>query len=186
MKKQLLSPEQISQIIRLLKTRFQAKAMRHVGYTWMEVEARLRAYPEVLRSLFMMEVTGGEPELIQKDAVTDEFIFYDCSPESPAGRRSLCYDQEALEARKDNKPKGSALGMAAAMGISLLTEDEYWALQQFGEFDRKTSSWILTPSSVRKKGGAFFGDRRYDEIFTYHNGAESYYASRGFRGVVGV
>lgn len=154
---------------------------RHLDLKWANVQAKLEANAEKLWSLREMEQTGGEPDVVGHDKKTGEYIFYDCSPESPEGRRSLCYDREALESRKEHKPKNSAIDMAAAMGVELLSEDEYRELQKLGEFDRKTSSWVKTPSDIRKLGGALFCDRRYDTVFVYHNGAESYYAARGFR-----
>ncbi len=164
----------------LLAARFAAHPGRHEGLTWSDVEASLHAATsEKLRSLAAMEETGGEPDVVGREG--DAFVFVDCAPESPIGRRSLCYDQKALDARKENKPKAAALETAAAMGVALLTEDQYRALQTLGEFDRKTSSWIETPAAIRALGGALFCDRRYDAIFTYHNGADSYYAARGFR-----
>ncbi len=169
-----------------LRKRFELHMHRHPGLTWAEVEARLRASPGKLISLQQMEQTGGEPDVVGFDAKAGEFIFCDCSPESPKGRRSLCYDRAALEARKENKPAGSAMDMAAAMGIELLTEEQYRALQQLGPFDTKTSSWLKTPDPIRELGGALFGDRRYNHVFVYHNGAESYYAARGFRGLLRV
>ncbi len=169
-----------------LRKRFELHMHRHPGLTWAEVEARLRASPGKLISLQQMEQTGGEPDVVGFDAKAGEFIFCDCSPESPKGRRSLCYDRAALEARKQNKPAGSVVEMAAAMGIELLTEEQYRALQQLGPFDTKTSSWLKTPDPIRELGGALFGDRRYNHVFVYHNGAESYYAARGFRGLLRV
>jgi hypothetical protein len=169
-----------------LKSRFENNMHRHKGLTWEDVQARLTSNPEKLRSLNEMERTGGEPDVVGYDKKTGEFIFYDCSAESPSGRRSLCYDNEALKSRKEHKPKGSAVGMAEAMGIDLLTEEQYRELQTLGEFDTKTSSWIHTPDEIRKLGGALFCDRRYNHVFTYHNGAESYYAARGFRGSLRV
>ena len=165
-----------------LQKRFEENMHRHAGIEWAKVQTKLEANDEKLWSLSEMERTGGEPDVIRLDKTTGEFIFYDCSEESPKGRRSLCYDPAALEYRKEHKPKDSAVNMAAAMGIELLTEEEYWELQQLGEFDLKTSSWLRTPPEVRKLGGAIFGDRRFGRIFTYHNGAESYYAARAFRG----
>src|ERR1041384_3993349 len=159
---------------------------RHKGLQWAEVQAKLKANPEKLWSLNEMERTGGDPDVVGQDKKTGEYTFCDCSPESPKGRRSVCYDREALEARKENKPKDSAIEMAAAIGIELLTEEEYRQLQKLGDFDTKTSSWVKTPSDVRKLGGALFCDRRYDKVFLYHNGAESYYAARGFRGSLRV
>lgn len=173
-------------LIGTLKQRFEKHMARHRALDWAAIQARLQAHPEKLPALQEMENTGGEPDVIGYDEATGEYTFCDCSPESPAGRRSLCFDEPALQARKENKPGGSAVAMAEAMGISMLTEDQYRALQQLGEFDRKTSSWIQTPSTIRKLGGALFCDRRYDHVFTYHNGAESYYAARGFRGLTKV
>lgn len=169
-----------------LEERFVKHEGRHRGIEWGEVPKRLQARPEKIQSLYGMESTGGEPDVIGVDAKTGELSFCDCSPESPAGRRSLCYDRAALDSRKEHKPVTSALEMAEAMGIELLTEDQYRALQELGEFDRKTSSWILTPDPIRRLGGALFCDRRYDHVFTYHNGAESYYGVRGFRGILRV
>lgn len=177
---------QRDELIRVLKNRFEKNMDRHQRFDWSAVQAKLEANAEKLQTLHEMERTGGEPDVIGYDQQTGEFTFCDCSPESPAGRRSLCYDGAALASRKENKPGGSALEMAAAMGIAILTEDQYRALQKLGEFDRKTSSWVQTPSSIRKLGGALFCDRRYDQVFVYHNGAESYYAARGFRGLLKV
>jgi len=177
-----LSPEQREELFRTLKARFEKNMNHHTGLEWVKVQAKLEANAEKLRSLNEMERTGGEPDVVGQDKKTGEYIFYDCSAESPQGRRSLCYDREALESRKEHKPEGSALDMAAAMGIELLTEDQYRELQKLGSFDTKTSSWVMTPSAIRKLGGAVFCDRRYDTVFLYHNGAESYYAARGFRG----
>lgn len=170
----------------VLRARFEKNMARHKGLEWAKVQAKLEANPEKLWSLDDMEVTGGEPDVVRYDEKTGEYIFYDCSAESPKGRRSVCYDPEALESRKEHKPKDSALGMAADMGIEILTEQQYRELQQFGEFDTKTSSWVQTPANIRKLGGALFCDRRYDTVFLYHNGAESYYAARGFRGSLRV
>jgi hypothetical protein len=181
-----LSPKQIEELLKILKARFEKNLNRHKGIEWTKVEAKLKKNTDKLWSLNEMERTGGEPDVVGYDKKTGEYIFYDCSTESPNGRRSLCYDREALEARKENKPKDSALNMATAMGIDLLTEEQYRELQKLGEFDLKTSSWVKTPSEIRKLGGAIFCDRRYDNVFTYHNGAESYYAARGFRGVLKV
>lgn len=177
-----LSAEERRELLRVLKERFEKNGERHQGMEWGQVQARLEANAEKLRSLGEMEWTGGEPDVVGRDAKTGEYIFYDCSAESPQGRRSLCYDGEALDARKEHKPKGSAVEMAEAMGIELLTEEQYRELQKLGEFDRKTSSWVKTPEKVRKLGGALFCDRRFDTVFVYHNGAESYYAARGYRG----
>ena len=176
-----LSPEQGKQLLRALKARFETNMNRHEGLEWAKVQAKLEAHAEKLWSISEMEGTGGEPDVVGHDKKTGEYIFYDCSPESPKDRRSLCYDREALDSRKENKPKGSALDMADAMGIELLTEEEYRGLQKLGEFDTKTSSWVRTPAAIRKLGGALFCDRRFDTVFLYHNGAESYYAARGFR-----
>ena len=169
-----------------LRTRFEKNVHRHKGLAWAKVQTTLGTTPAALVSLQKMEATGGEPDVIGRDGGTGRYLFCDCSAESPAGRRSLCYDREALDARKDNKPEGSAIEAAAAMGIELLTEDQYRALQQLGEFDTKTSSWIATPGDVRALGGSLFCDRRYGRVFVYHNGAQSYYAARGFRGVLRV
>ena len=165
-----------------LKDRFEKNMPRHPEIDWSSVEAKLKAFPERLQALEEMERTGGEPDVIGSDEKTGEFIFCDCSLESPTGRRSLCYDRVALDSRKENKPSGNALETAASMGIELLTEQQYRELQERGEFDRKTSSWVKTPDKIRDLGGAIFGDRRYDQVFVYHNGADSYYAARGFRG----
>lgn len=174
------------QLLGTLKARFEKNMNRHSGLEWAAVQARLEAKPEKLWSLSEMERTGGEPDVVGHDEKTGETIFYDCSAESPKGRRSLCYDREALEARKENKPAGSAVGMAADMGIELLTEEQYRELQKLGHFDTKTSSWLKTPSEIRQLGGAIFADYRYGHVFVYHNGAESYYAARGFRGSLRV
>jgi hypothetical protein len=168
-------------LLETLKARFEKNSSRHKGLDWAKVQARLRADAEKLRSLGEMEKTGGEPDVVGRDKKTGEYLFYDCSAESPNGRRSLCYDGEALASRKEHKPKNSAIDMAAAMGIELLTEQQYRELQELGDFDTKTSSWVQTPSGIRELGGALFCDRRYDTVFVYHNGAESYYAARGFR-----
>jgi len=177
-----LSPEQRERLIRALKARFEKNMNRHAGLAWAQVQTKLEIGAEKLWSLYEMERTGGEPDVVGHDERTGEYIFYDCSAESPKDRRSLCYDGEALESRKQHKPENNALDLAAAMGIELLTEEQYRELQTLGEFDTKTSSWIRTPSRIRKLGGALFCDRRYDTVFVYHNGAESYYAARGFRG----
>lgn len=182
MSKKELSPEQQSALLRTLKTRFEKNINRHKGLEWGKIEAKLEANTEKLWSLNEMEITGGEPDVVGFDKKTDEYIFYDCSAESPKDRRSFCYDCEALESRKEHKPKNNVIDMAATMGIELLTEEQYRELQELGDFDTKTSSWIRTPSNIRKLGGALFCDRRYDNVFVYHNGAESYYAARGFRG----
>lgn len=181
-----ITPEQREELLRTLKARFEQNMHRHPGLDWAEVQARLEARPDKLWSLYEMERTGGEPDVVGFDSQTGEYIFYDCSPESPKGRRSLCYDPEALESRKEHKPAGSAVGMAEAMGIELLTEQEYRELQKLGAFDTKTSSWVKTPPEIRRLGGAMFCDRRYNTVWTYHNGAESYYAARGFRGSLRV
>jgi len=186
MAKETLSKKQSEELLKALKARFEKNMNRHPGIEWSKVQARLEGNAQKLRSLHEMENTGGEPDVVGHDKKTGEYIFYDCSAESPSGRRSFCYDPEALESRKENKPKGSAVGMAAAMGIELLTEEQYRQLQSFGKFDLKTSSWVKTPAAIRKLGGALFCDRRYDTVFLYHNGAESYYAARGFRGWVKV
>ena len=170
------------ELLKVLKARFEQNMNRHKGLEWAKLQPRLEAHSEKLRSLQEMERTGGEPDVVGQDKKTGEFIFYDCSADSPKGRRSFCYDPEALESRKEAKPKDSAVGMATAMGIELLTEEEFRELQKLGEFDTKTSSWLKTPPEVRKLGGAIFGDRRFNRVFVYHNGAESYYAGRGFRG----
>ena len=181
-----LTKAQINELIGTLSERFASNPARHKGVKWAEVEERLLAEPAKLASLFQMEATGGEPDVVGRDKKTGEFIFFDCSAESPKGRRSVCYDQAALDSRKEHKPKHSAIGMAAEMGIKILTEGEYKELQKLGEFDLKTSSWIETPAEVRDLGGALFCDRRYGQVFTYHNGAESYYGARGFRGSLRV
>lgn len=178
----MLSPEQREEILGILKTRFEKNMNRHEGLEWAKVQDRLETNPEKLWSLNEMETTGGEPDVIDHDTKTGEFIFYDCSAESPKGRRSVCYDREALEARKQHKPQNSAIDMAVDMGIEILTEEQYRELQKFGNFDTKTSSWVKTPANIRKLGGAIFCDRRYNTVFVYHNGADSYYAARGFRG----
>ena len=184
--KKELSPEQREELLNTLKARFEKNMHRHKGIEWAKVQARLAANPEKLWSLDDMEITGGVPDVVGHDKKTGEYIFYDCSAESPQGRRSVCYDREALEARKEHKPKDSAMDMATAMGIEILTEEQYRELQQLGEFDLKTSSWVITPSDIRKLGGALFADYRYGHVFVYHNGAESYYAARGFRGSLSV
>jgi len=180
--KKELSPEQRNELLRALKARFEKNMNRHKGLEWAHVQAKLAANGEKLWSLSEMERTGGELDVVGHDKKTGEYIFYDCSPESPKGRRSVCYDREALESRKEHKPEDNAVDMAAAMGIELLTEEQYRGLQKLGKFDTKTSSWVKTPSNIRKLGGALFCDRRFDTVFLYHNGAESYYAARGFRG----
>lgn len=181
-----LSAEQRKELLAVLKTRFEKNVTRHETIDWAEVQERLEGDPGKLWSLHEMERTGGEPDVVGRDEATGELIFVDCSVQSPKGRRSVCYDQEALKARKEHKPEDSAMNMAAAMGIELLTETEYRKLQQLGEFDTKTSSWVKTPSDIRQLGGALFCDRRYDTVFVYHNGAQSYYAARGFRGSLRV
>jgi hypothetical protein len=184
--KKELSPKQREELIRALKARFEKNMNRHKGLEWAKVQAKLEANAKKLRSLNEMERTGGEPDVVAYDKKTGEYIFYDCSAESPQGRRSFCYDREALEARKEHKPKNSAMDMAADMGIEILSEEHYRELQTLGNFDTKTSSWLMTPSEIRKLGGAIFADRRYDHVFVYHNGADSYYAARGFRGALRV
>ena len=184
-KKELLH-EQRENLLKLLKARFEKNMNRHEGVEWAKVQVKLEANIDKLWSLNEMENTGGEPDLVGQDKESGEYIFYDCSAESPKGRRSLCYDLEALESRKEFKPKDSAVDMAATMGVEILSEAEYRALQQFGNFDTKTSSWVKTPADIRKLGGAIYCDRRYNRVFVYHNGAESYYAVRGFRGSLGV
>jgi len=181
-----VSKKQRDELFQTLKGRFEKNMNRHQGLEWSAVQARLETSPEKLWSLSEMEKTGGEPDVVGRDKKTGEYIFYDCSAESPKNRRSLCYDREALDSRKADKPKGSATEMAAAMGIEILTEEQYRELQKLGEFDTKTSSWVKTPSKIRELGGAIFCDRRFDTVFLYHNGAESYYAARGFRGSLRV
>jgi uncharacterized protein DUF4256 len=184
--KKELSPEQRKELLRALKARFEKNMNRHKDLTWAKVEAKLAANTEKLWALNEMERTGGEPDVVGNDKKTGEYIFYDCSAESPKDRRSVCYDGEALESRKENKPKNNAIDMAAAMGIELLTEVQYRELQELGDFDTKTSSWVQTPTDIRELGGALFCDRRYNHVFMYHNGADSYYAARGFRGALRV
>ncbi|MDF1500369.1 MAG: DUF4256 domain-containing protein [Anaerolineales bacterium] len=184
--RQELSSEQREALLKVLKARFEKNMNRHQGLEWDEVEARLKAHPEKLWSLNEMERTGGEPDVVGHDQKTDEYIYFDCSAESPKGRRSVCYDLEGLESRKEHKPENNAVDMAADMSIELLTEQQYRELQQLGEFDTKTSSWVQTPPEIRKLGGALFCDRRYDHVFVYHNSAPSYYAARGFRGSLRV
>jgi Protein of unknown function (DUF4256) len=184
--KKNLSSTESEALLKVLKTRFEKNRNRHTGLEWANVQARLEASREKLWTLNKMEETGGEPDVVGLDKKTGEYIFYDCSAESPKERRSLCYDCEALEKRKENKPEDNAMDMASAMGIQLLSEGEYGELQKLGTFDTKTSSWIVTPPDIRKLGGALFCDRRYDTVFVYHNGAESYYAARGFRGSLRV
>jgi hypothetical protein len=185
-KNKKLSSDQRNELLKVLKARFEKNMNRHKGIEWAKVQARLEANPDKLWSLDEMELTEGEPDVIGLDKKTGEYIFCDCSAESPKGRRSICYDGEALESRKEHKPKDSAVGMANDMGIEILTEAQYRDLQKLGNFDTKTSSWVLTPADIRKLGGALFCDRRYGTIFLYHNGAESYYAARGFRGLLRV
>ena len=181
-----LSPEQREELLSALKARFEKNINRHKGLEWAKVKAKLETNTEKLWSLNEMEITGGEPDVVSYDKKTGEYIFYDCSAESPKGRRSICYDHEALESRKEHKPENSAIQMAADMGIELLTEEQYRELQKLGKFDTKTSSWVKTPSDIRKLGGAIFCDYRYGNVFVYHNGAESYYAARAFRGLLRV
>ncbi|HLY70578.1 MAG TPA: DUF4256 domain-containing protein [Puia sp.] len=184
--KKKLSSTQSTGLLKILKARFEKNMNRHKGFDWAAIQARLTANTEKLWSINEMEITGGEPDVVGFDKKTGEYIFFDCSPESPKERRSLCYDHEALETRKENKPADSAVNMGEDMGIELLTEDQYRALQQLGNFDMKTSSWVKTPPDIRKLGGAIFCDRRFNTVFLYHNGAETYYASRGFRGSLQV
>lgn len=184
--KKKLSTSQSEELLSILKARFEKNMKRHKDLEWDKIQAKLQAAPAKLWSLNEMEMTGGEPDVVVYDKKTGEYIFYDCAPESPKGRRSICYDHEALEARKEHKPKDSAINMAADMGIEILNEEQYRELQQVGIFDIKTSSWIETPANIRKLGGALFCDRRYETVFLYHNGAESYYAARGFRGSLRV
>jgi len=181
-----LSPEQREELLRVLKARFEKNMNRHKGLEWTKVQAKLEANPEKLWSLNEMERTGGEPDVVGHDKKTAEYIFYDCSAESPKDRRSLCYDREGLDSRKENKPENNVIDMATALGIELLSEEQYRELQKLGNFDTKTSSWVKTPSDIRKLGGAIFCDRRYGTVFVYHNGADSYYAARGFRGSLRV
>ena len=182
----ILSNKQHQELLKTLQARFEKNVDRHKGLEWAQVQAKLEGSAENLWSLNEMERTGGEPDVVGHDVKTGDFIFLDCSPETPKGRRSLCYDHQALESRKEHKPKDSAMDMASAMGIELLNEEQYRELQKLGNFDTKTSSWVKTPSPIRKLGGALFCDRRYDAVFVYHNGAESYYAARGFRGSLRV
>jgi hypothetical protein len=184
-KKQLSVADQAA-LLKILKTRFEKNMSRHKNLSWPNVESKLAASKEKMWSLSEMEKTGGEPDVIGHDKKTDEFIFCDCADESPKGRRSICYDHEALEARKENKPENSAINMAEEIGVEILSEEQYRDLQKLGNFDTKTSSWVKTPPEIRKRGGAIFCDRRYDHVFVYHNGAESYYAARGFRGILKV
>ena len=184
--KKELSPDRHEELLRALKTRFEENMSRHKVHKWAEVQTRLEGNTEKLWSINEMERTGGEPDVVDYDKKTGEYIFYDCSAESPASRRNVCYDREALVSRKEFKPKDTAMDMAAAMGIEILTEEQYRELQRLGNFDTKTSSWLKTPSEIRKLGGAIFGDRRYDHVFVFHNGADSYYGVRGFRGSLRV
>ena len=184
--KKNLSPKQREELLRALKTRFEKNMNRHKGLEWAGVAARLEANPEKLWSLHEMERTGGEPDVVGHDKKTGEYIFYDCSVETPQGRTSVCYDREGLESRKEHRPDNTAMDMAAAMGIEILTEEQYQELQKLGEFDMKTSSWVKTPAEMRKLGGALYGDRRYGRVFTGHNGAQSYYSARAFRGSLRV
>jgi hypothetical protein len=184
--KKKLSSGQSEELLKTLKARFEKNMSRHKGLDWAKVQTRLKARPDKLWSLGEMEKTGGEPDVVRHDKVTGEYIFFDCALQTPEGRVSLCYDEEALAARKEHKPKGSALGLAAAMGVEVLTEEQYLELQELGEFDTKRSSWIRTPAEIRKLGGALYCDRRYGRVFVGHNGAESYYSGRGFRGSLRV
>lgn len=181
-----LSPEQRKEVLKVLETRFKKNMHRHHDLDWDQIEGRLKANPDKHWSLQEMEISGGEPDVVSHDKVTGEYIFYDCSAESPKGRRSVCYDREAMNSRKENKPENNAMDMAVEMGIEILSEEQYRELQRLDIFDTKTSSWVKTPSAIRKHGGAIFCDRRYDHVFMYHNGAESYYAARGFRGLLKV
>jgi hypothetical protein len=182
----VLAPEQIESLLKVLQTRFEKNTPRHKGISWNEVKAKLEKNPEKLWSLDVMEETGGEPDVVGQDKKTGEYLFYDCSEESPKGRRSICYDREGWESRKEHRPDNTAIDMAQEMGIEILTEEEYRDLQKLGKFDAKTSSWLKTPENIRKHGGAIFGDYRYEHVFVYHNGAQSYYAGRAFRGVLRV
>jgi hypothetical protein len=184
--KKELSPDQREELLRKLKARFEKKMNRHKGLEWSKVQAKLEANPEKLWSLSEMESTGGEPDVVGHDKKTGEYIFFDCSPETPKGRVSVCYDREGWESRKEHRPKTTAMDLAAAMGIELLTEEQYGEMQKLGEFDTKTSSWVKTPADIRKLGGALYCDRRYGRVFVGHNGAQSYYAARGFRGSLRV
>jgi hypothetical protein len=184
--KMKLSSGESKGLLNELKIRFEKNMHRHKGMDWLKVQSRLEANPEKIWSLNEMEITGGEPDVVACDIKTGEYIFYDCATESPKGRRSICYDHEALESRKENKPANSAIGMATAMGVDILTEEQYRELQKFDKFDTKTSSWVKTPADIRKSGGAVFCDYRYGNVFLYHNGAESYYAARAFRGALRV
>jgi hypothetical protein len=184
--KRELSTKEREALLKELKTRFEKNMGRHAGIQWDAVQARLESNPEKLWSLHEMEKTGGEPDVVGHDKKSGEYIFFDCTPESPKGRQSLCYDREALESRKEHKPKNSVMDLAGAMGIEVLTEEQYFALQQLGTFDTKSSSWLQTPAEIRKLSGAIFGDRRFGRVFVYHNGAQSYYSGRGFRGSLRV
>lgn len=184
--KQALSPQEQEELLSVLEARFKKHPNRHKGLEWSPIKTRLEAAPEKLWSLHQMEQTGGEPDVVGQDATTGEYLFYDCSPESPKGRRSVCYDREALESRKEHKPENNALDMAAAMGIELLTVEQYRELQALGTFDTKTSSWVKAPADIRQLGGALFAEYRYGHVFVYHNSAPSYYAARGFRGALRV
>jgi len=184
--KNTLSPADREALLTTLRARFEKNMARHKGLAWSKVQARLEARADKLGSLHQMEETGGEPDVVSQGKTTGEYVFFDCAAESPRGRRSLCYDREALNSRKEFKPKNSAADMAADLGVELLTEEQYLGLQELGEFDSKTSSWLKSPAEVRRLGGAIFGDRRFDRVFIYHNGAESYYAARGFRGALRV
>ncbi|NEN25033.1 DUF4256 domain-containing protein [Cryomorpha ignava] len=179
-------PEEAEQLISTLKSRFEKNMNRHIGLDWVKIESKLKSNDEKLGALYEMEHSGGEPDVVGVESKTGEYLFYDCSTESPKERRSICYDKKGWESRKENRPKGNAVDMAAEMGIEILTEEEYRNLQKLGDFDTKTSSWLKTPEAIRKFGGSIFGDRRYHHVFIYHNGAQSYYAGRGFRGVVRV
>lgn len=181
-----LTAAQQNEMITILQSRFEKNKNRHKGIEWSAVEAKLKSSPEKLWSLNEMEISGGEPDVTGYDKATNEYLFVDCAAESPSGRRSLCYDREAWEARKEHRPEGTAMDMAAEMGIELLDEEQYRALQKLGKFDEKTSSWLKTPEAIRKLGGSIFGDFRYNTVFIYHNGAQSYYAARGFRGILKV
>lgn len=181
-----LSKQQIDDLLQTLQTRFEENMHRHKGVKWIDVHTKITQSPQHLISLYEMEQTGGEPDVISNDSKSKNYVFYDCSPESPKGRRSLCYDRKALDGRKENKPTNSIIDLAKSMGIEVLNEEQYRFLQQFGPFDTKTSSWLVTPDSVRSLGGALFGDYRYGQVFIYHNGAESYYAARAFRGLLRV
>ncbi len=181
-----LPTDQREELLGILKTRFEKNMNRHEGLGWINVKARLEANPQKLWSLFEMERTGGEPDVVDHDKKTGEYLFFDCSPQSPEGRTSVCYDRDGLESRKEHKPKNNAMDMAMTMGIDLLTEEQYRELQKLGEFDTKSSSWLRAPDDIRKLGGALFGDRRYGHVFVYHNGAQSYFSGRGFRGVLRI